>query len=111
MATASKEKYEIEIKIDELNRYDAHPRRPRCAYFGELIQLDASPHVWFNDMITHLHLVIDDATDKIVVHISTQETLRAYYEITHQILTKEGIPAIFLTEKRTVFEYKEKNVP
>ncbi|MEG2451178.1 MAG: ISNCY family transposase, partial [Clostridia bacterium] len=109
-ATASKEKYEIEIKLEELDRYDAHPRRPRCAYFGELIQLDASPHVWFNGIITHLHLAIDDATGKIVgAYFDSQETLNAYYQITHQILINYGIPAKFLTDRRTVFDYIRKN--
>lgn len=25
---------------------DAHSRRPRCAYFGELLQMDATPYEW-----------------------------------------------------------------
>ena len=100
----------IENKLDLLDRFDAHPRRPRCAYLGELVQMDASPHLWFGTSITHLHLAIDDATGKILgAYFDTQETLNAYYQITHQILIDYGIPAKFLTDRRTVFEYKRKN--
>lgn len=107
---SNKEKVHIENKIETLDRCDAHPRRPRCAYAGELVQLDASPHVWFGNQVTHLHLAIDDATGKILgAYFDTQETLHAYYQITHQILTAYGIPAKFLTDRRTVFEYKRKN--
>lgn len=70
-----------------------------------------SPHLWFGDRITHLHLAIDDATGKIVgAFFDKQETLNAYYHVTFQILTAYGIPARFFTDKRSVFEYKRKNV-
>ncbi|KAI0985764.1 hypothetical protein GJ496_006355, partial [Pomphorhynchus laevis] len=48
--------------IIELNIKDAHPSRERKKYFGELIQLDASDHLWFGDEKMHLHAAIDDAT-------------------------------------------------
>ena len=41
---------------------DAHSRRPRCAYFGELEQMDASPYLWFGTEKTTLHIAVDDAT-------------------------------------------------
>ena len=111
-AKTKKEAVSIENKLDLLDRFDAHPRRPRCAYFGELVQMDASPHLWFGTSITHLHLAIDDATGKILgAYFDTQETLNAYYQITHQILIDYGIPAKFLTDRRTVFEYKRKTHP
>lgn len=109
-SSSLKQKAVIEDKLVLLNRSDVHPRRPRCAYMGELVQLDASPHLWFGNSISHLHLAIDDATGSILgAFFDTQETLRAYYEITHQILTSYGIPAKFLTDRRSVFEYKRKN--
>ena len=48
-AKRNKDIYEIENKIDDIDQRDAHPRRPRCAYFGEMIQMDASEHVWFGN--------------------------------------------------------------
>lgn len=110
-ASSIKEKRKLDDEIEFLDRQDAHPRRPRCAYFGELIQMDASPHVWFGNIVTHLHLAIDDATGKIIgAYFDEQETLNAYYHVLYQILIEYGIPYKFLTDRRTVFEYKRKNV-
>lgn len=89
---------------------DAHPRRPRSAYFGELIQLDASLHLWFGNVKTQLHAAIDDATGMIVgAFFDNQETLHGYYNVFSQILNNYGIPSAFFTDNRTVFEYKKSN--
>ena len=73
--------------------------------------MDASPHIWFGNEVTHLHLAIDDATGKIVGgYFDTQETLNAYYHVLYQIIVTYGIPYQFLTDRRTVFEYERKNV-
>ena len=87
---------------------EPHLRRPRCAYFGEMLQMDASQHRWFGEQIPHLHAAIDDATETIVgAYFDTQETLHGYYTVFHQILTDYGIPYLFYTDRRTVFEYKK----
>ena len=91
---------------------DAHSRRPRAAYFGELQQMDATPHEWVPGQIWHLHLAIDDSTGRITGGwFDTQETLNGYYHVFHQILTTYGIPYKFFTDHRTVFTYKKKNSP
>ena len=109
-ASTIKEIRTLDDKIESISRDEAHPHRPRCAYFGELVQMDASPFVWFGDSVTHLHLAIDDSTGMIVGgFFDTQETLVAYYHVLHQILINYGIPSKFLTDRRTVFEYKRKN--
>lgn len=90
---------------------DAHSRRPRCAYFGEMLQMDASVHLWFGPSKTQLHVAIDDCTGTIVgAYFDHQETLNGYYNIFHQILTNYGIPNMFFTDNRTVFEYKNKKM-
>lgn len=87
---------------------DPHLRRPRCNNFGEMIQMDASPHTWFGNITTHLHAAIDDATGTIVgAYFGTQETLDGYYNVFYQILETYGIPYMFYTDRRTVFEYKK----
>ena len=89
---------------------DSHPRRPRCAYFGEMLQMDASIHLWFGDTKTPLHIAVDDATGQILgAYFDEQETLNGYYHVLHQILNSYGIPYQFFTDNRTVFEYKKKN--
>lgn len=91
---------------------DSHSRRPRCAYFGELEQMDASPYEWFGTKKSTLHIAVDDATGRIVgAYFDWQETLKGYYNIYAQILRKYGIPYKFFTDRRTVFTYKKKNAP
>lgn len=91
---------------------DAHPRRPRSAYVGEMLQMDASLHLWFSKKKSQLHIAVDDATGTIVgAYFDYQETLNGYYNILHQILTNYGIPYMFFTDRRTVFEYKQKKSP
>ena len=106
-AKTKKEMSKIQANIVAVE--DAHPRQPRCIYFGEEIQTDACIHLWFGKNKTALHAAIDDSTGHVVAaYFDKQETLNGYYNIYHQILTKYGIPYLFKTDKRTVFEYNKK---
>jgi hypothetical protein len=106
-AVSKKDLEKIEQNIILLE--DAHPRRPRCALFGEMIQMDASVHHWFGTEKTHLHIAVDDSTGSIVgAYFDVQETLKGYYNVFYQILKNHGIPYMFYTDRRTVFEYKNK---
>ncbi|WP_414732678.1 ISNCY family transposase [Acetobacterium carbinolicum] len=110
-ATTSKKQSAV-ITASILAIEDAHPRRPRCAFFGEMLQMDASLHHWFGDEKSQLHIAVDDATNTIVgAYFDRQETLDGYYHILHQILNNHGIPYLFFTDRRTVFEYKQKKSP
>jgi hypothetical protein len=105
-AKGAKEAERIQVKIIEAE--EAHPRRPRCAKFGEMIQMDATLHLWVGDSKWTLHIAIDDATGTVVgAWFEEQETLRGYYNVFRQILTKYGIPFMFYTDRRTVFEYRK----
>jgi len=109
-AKTKKEADEIQANIVDVE--DAHSRRPRCAYFGELEQMDASPYEWFGTEKTTLHIAVDDATGRITgAYFDHQETLKGYYNVYAQILRKYGIPYKFFTDRRTVFTYKKKNAP
>ena len=91
---------------------DAHSRRPRAAYFGELQQMDATPHEWIPGQIWHLHLAIDDASGRITGGwFDTQETLDGYYHVSYQILTTYGIPYKFFTDRRTVCSPIKRKTP
>jgi hypothetical protein len=91
---------------------DVHSRRSRCACFGEMLQMDASVHLWFGSEKTQLHAAIDDSTGMIVgAYFDAQETLNGYYNVLHQVLNNYGIPYMFYTDRRTVFEYKQKKSP
>jgi hypothetical protein len=109
-AKTPKQKDKIQASLVAVE--EAHTRRPRCAYFGEMEQMDATPYEWVKGQIWHLHLAVDDATGSITgAWFDTQETLNGYYHVFYQILTKYGIPYKFFTDRRTVFTYKKKNAP
>lgn len=108
-STAKNKKEVTTIESSIIALEDAHPRRPRSKYFGELIQMDASLHPWFGGLKTQLHVAIDDCKGHIVgAYFDKQETLKGYYNVLYQILTNYGIPCDFFTDKRTVFEYNKR---
>lgn len=101
---------EIKEAIAIVDEKNAHPRRPRSKYMGEMIQMDACSLEWVTGQTWHLHLAVDDATGEVVgAYFDNQETLNGYYNVFFQILTNYGIPVMFYTDRRTVFEYKRKN--
>lgn len=109
---SEKVKNEIKVQIQQLDESEAHPRRPRMKYMGEMIQMDASSYEWIPNETWHLHVAIDDATNTVVgAYFDYQETLNGYYNVFYQILSDYGIPYLFYTDRRTVFEYKRKNRP
>ena len=114
---AQKQQAKGKKEADELQKNlvaveNAHSRRPRCACFGELEQMDATPYEWVPGQIWHLHLAVDDATGRITGGwFDSQETLDGYYHVFSQILHNYGIPFKFLTDRRTVFTYKKKGSP
>ena len=109
---ASSKKEADAIQANLVAVEDAHSRRPRCAYFGEMQQMDASPYEWVPGQTWHLHLALDDATGTVTgAWFDTQETLSGYYHVFHPILTNYGIPYQFFTDRRTIFTYKQKNSP
>jgi hypothetical protein len=98
----SEERNELAARILALD--EAHPTRPRKKYFGELLQTDASEHLWFGEEKSALHIAVDDATSRIVgAYFDTHETLYGYFRMSEQILTVCGIPVAFLADNRTVF--------
>ena len=100
----------VETVSHEASLNVSHPRQPRSKYFGEIIEMDGSIHQWFGNEKSCLHLAVDKCTNTIVgAHFDKQETLDGYYHVYKQILENYGIPAKFVTDNRTVFNYKRLN--
>ena len=109
-ALTKKESNDLKDKIQIIDDRKAHPRKERCKYIGELLQMDASEFNWIPGAKWHLHVAVDDATGAIHgAYFDYQETLNGYYNVLYSILSDYGIPFSFLTDRRTVFEYKRKN--
>jgi transposase len=83
-----------------------HQRRQRRECEGELEQIDASDHAWFEDRgpKCHLHLLVDDATSKIMGgHFAPEETTEGYYKACLPYFEKKGRPISLYSDKRGTF--------
>ena len=84
-----------------------HQSRDRRSRFGELIQIDGSPHDWFEGRGPKCCLLvfIDDATSKIVgLYFDKSETTLAYMKLIGEHLSKYGRPIAYYSDKHSIFK-------
>ena len=85
-----------------------HQMRQRRAAEGELVQLDGSPHHWFEGRgeigECTLLVYIDDATGKLKhLQFAESETTLAYFQATREYLEKHGKPLAWYIDRHGVF--------
>jgi len=83
-----------------------YQRRKRRSCFGELEQVDGSPHAWFEERGPYctLLLIVDDATGKMTAARFEQgETTEGYFRLMQGYLQKHGKPVSLYTDKHGVF--------
>lgn len=81
-------------------------RRERRAQFGMMVQLDGSPHDWFEDRGEKCTLLvfIDDATSNILwLEFSKTESMKGVMQATIHNFHKHGIPGILYNDRGAVF--------
>lgn len=90
----------------------SHIRRSSNRYsFGQEVQMDASPKIWFGDIITHLHLAVDKGTKKVLCGwFEYEEITRAYFILLFNTIINHGIPKRIKTDNRTTFSNQENEV-
>jgi transposase len=87
-------------------RRAVHGLRERRARFGELVQIDGSPHDWFEGRGPRCTLVafIDDATGKIVyARFEPVESSLAYLDALRAYLRKHGRPVALYSDRHGIF--------
>ena len=87
-------------------------RRERRPRFGELIQIDGSPHAWFEDRGPRCTLIvfIDDATSRLTaLHFAPAETTRAYLEALRSHVLAHGRPLAFYSDRHGIFRVNAKD--
>ena len=88
------------------NAVRTHPMRERRARLGELIQIDGSPHDWFegrSDPCTLL-VFIDDATSKLTqLRFVPTETTLGYMQVLHDHIVTHGLPVALYSDKHSIF--------
>jgi transposase len=98
---------EYHLWIPKQKKRKVHQRRARRASEGELVQVDASDHDWFEGRgpRCHLHIFIDDASSKIQSgYFALGETTEAYFRACHSYFEREGRPINIYTDKRGTFK-------
>lgn len=83
-----------------------HAPRDRRPCFGELIQIDGSPHDWLEGRGPRCTLIvfIDDATSRLTAaHFAPVESTTAYFSALQQHLTAWGRPTAFYSDRHGIF--------
>ena len=94
-------------EIAKIKRKTVHQMRERRTKFGELIQIDGSPHDWFEGRAPKCTLIvfIDDATGKLLyLQFGKAETTWAYLDGVKRTVLKEGIPLAYYSDKHGIFK-------
>jgi len=88
-----------------------HQMRARRACFGELVQIDGSPHDWFEGRAPACTLLvfIDDATGRLLeLYFAPSETTASYWAAARRYFTRYGKPRAFYSDKNSIFRV---NIP
>lgn len=84
-----------------------HPPRLRRACYGELIQIDGSPHDWFEGRGPYCTLIvfIDDATSRIqFIRFFPAETTFAYFNVLKLYIERYGKPVELYSDRHGIFK-------
>jgi transposase len=99
-------------KPRKVKRKAIHQMRLRRACRGELVQIDGSPHAWFEDRgpVCNLLVYIDDATGELMeLFFTPAESTFSYFAATRRYLKRHGRPVAFYSDKHGIFRVNAKH--
>ena len=107
----TEEKIEL-FQTRQINFEKARIRRSSNMYaFGQEVQMDASPKMWFDNIVTYLHLAVDKGTKKVLFGwFEYEEITRAYFILLFNTIINYGIPKRVKTDNRTTFSNRENKI-
>jgi transposase/predicted SprT family Zn-dependent metalloprotease len=97
-------------KSRKLKKIVTHQLRERRACFGELVQIDGSPHDWFEGRAAACALLvfIDDATGKLVkLQFADSESFFSYSQAAEGYFRQYGKPVAFYSDKHSIFRVSQ----
>lgn len=97
-------------KARKERKVTVHQMRERRACFGELVQIDGSPHAWFEQRgpVCTLLVAIDDATGKLLgLMFAEQESFHSYAALAKAYFERYGRPVAFYSDKHGVFRVNQ----
>lgn len=89
-----------------------HALRERRARRGELIQIDGSPHDWFEGRAPYCCLLvfIDDATGELMeLQFVDTETTLGYMAALQRHIQRHGLPAALYSDRHSIFRINAKD--
>jgi len=98
-------------KAKKARKLVVHQMRERRACLGELVQLDGSPHKWFEERgpTCTLLVYVDDATSRLMeLYFTPGETTFSYFAATRRYMARHGKPVTFYSDKNSIFKV---NIP
>jgi transposase len=80
-------------------------RRARKAHFGELVQLDGSFHLWYEQRAPQgcMMTLVDDATSRMLGRLGAQETIWAAVDVLRRWIAQYGVPHALYTDWKNVY--------
>jgi transposase len=96
----------------KVKRRVVHQMRPRRSCRGELVQIDGSPHAWFEERGERCNLLVymDDATGQLMtLYFTPTETTFSYFAATRLYLAQHGRPVAFYSDKHSIFRVNAKD--
>ena len=84
-----------------------HQRRERRKRFGELIQIDGSPHAWFEKRGDKccLLMFVDDATSRVTAaRFVPVENAEGYKSVLKEHLMQHGLPRAIYSDRHSIFK-------
>lgn len=93
------------------SKVSVHPMRERRSRFGELIQIDGSPHDWFEGRSAACTLLvfIDDASGRLTqLRFMPTETTLGYMHVLHDHILAHGVPIALYSDKHSIFRINAK---
>jgi transposase len=97
-------------KAKKARKVEAYQMRERRTCFGELVQIDGSPHDWFEGRAPACTLLvfIDDATGKLVQLLFVEsESFFSYCRAAEDYFTRCGKPCAFYSDKHGIFRVNQ----
>jgi transposase len=97
-------------KAKKARKVVVHQMRERRACFGELIQIDGSPHDWFEGRAPECTLLafIDDATGRLGWLLFVEsESFFSYCQAAEGYFTRHGKPGAFYSDKHGIFRVNQ----
>lgn len=83
-----------------------HQQRERRSRRGELVQIDGSPHDWFEGRRGKCCLLVfvDDASSEIMtLHFVEQECLQGYFDAVKHHVLEHGVALAYYSDKHSIF--------